>query len=246
VDVLGVGVSAVNLEGTLAVIERWIAAGSRQYVCVSGVHGVMEAQRDPELVRIHNASGLTVADGAPLFWAGRFVGAQQMGRVRGPDLLPAVCERAAECGWRCFFYGGAEGTAASAAQRLQERFPRLEVVGCLSPPYRELSADEFDDIIARINAAQPEVVFVALSTPKQERWMARARAVLDAPVLIGIGAALDIAAGVAQQAPRWIQPTGLEWVYRLCREPRRLARRYLRNNPRFVVAVFRRPPRLMR
>ena len=245
VDVLGVGVSAIDMDRAVAEVTRWIEEREQHYVCITGVHGVMESQRDPELLAIHNASGLTTPDGMPLVWAGRRAGMTHMRRVYGPDLMLAVCKLAAERGWSCFFYGAADGVPELLAQRLADRFPGLKVAGTLSPPFRPLTPEEDAAVVERINAAAPDLVWVGLSTPKQERWMATHLDRLRVPVMVGVGAAFDMHAGLLPQAPGWMQASGLEWLYRLYREPRRLWRRYLRNNPRFVLAILRRPPRIM-
>jgi N-acetylglucosaminyldiphosphoundecaprenol N-acetyl-beta-D-mannosaminyltransferase len=245
VDILGVHVSAIDMPLALGEIERWVADGERHYVCVTGVHGVMESQRDRQLLEIHNRSGLTTPDGMPMVWLGRRAGASWMERVYGPDLMLALAERAAERGWSSFFYGGKDGVADRLASRLQERFPGFLVAGTYCPPFRPLTPEEDDAIASRIDASGATLVWVGLSTPKQERWMAAHVGRLRAPVLLGVGAAFDIHAGTLRQAPPWMQRNGLEWLYRLYREPRRLARRYLSNNPRFVLAVLRRPPRLV-
>jgi N-acetylglucosaminyldiphosphoundecaprenol N-acetyl-beta-D-mannosaminyltransferase len=245
VDVLGVGVSAVHMDQAVAEIMGWIERREQHYVCVTGVHGVMESQRDPELLAIHNGSGLTTPDGMPLVWAGRRAGMAHMRRVYGPDLMLAVCRLAAERGWSCYFYGAAEGIPELLAQRLADRFPGLKVAGTLSPPFRPLTSEEDAEVVERINAAAPDILWVGLSTPKQERWMAAYLGRLRVPVMVGVGAAFDMHAGLLPQAPGWMQASGLEWLYRLYREPRRLWRRYLRNNPRFVLAILRRPPRIM-
>ncbi len=245
VDVLGVHVSAVNPAMALAEIERWIACREPHYVCVTGVHGVMECQRDAELLRIHNGSGLTTPDGMPMVWAGHRAGAAWMDRVYGPDLMLAVLEEAAARGWSSFFYGGKEGVPELLAERLTARFPGLRVAGTYSPPFRPLTDEEDAALVERINATDADLVWVGLSTPKQERWMAAHVGRLTAPVLLGVGAAFDIHAGTLRQAPRWMQRSGLEWAYRLYREPRRLWRRYASNNPRFALAILRRPPRLL-
>jgi N-acetylglucosaminyldiphosphoundecaprenol N-acetyl-beta-D-mannosaminyltransferase len=244
VDVLGVGVSAIDMPTAVDLIEDWIQHDTQNYVCVTGVHGVMESQRDDELRRIHNASGMTTPDGMPMVWAGHWAGASWMRRVYGPDLMLAICERAAQTGWRSFFYGGREGVPERLAERLAERFPGLKVVGTYSPPFRALTPEEDEALVGRINASQAELVWVGLSTPKQERWMAAHVGRLNAPVLLGVGAAFDIHAGTLAQAPVWMQRHGLEWLYRLVREPRRLWRRYLSNNPRFLLGILRRRPRL--
>jgi N-acetylglucosaminyldiphosphoundecaprenol N-acetyl-beta-D-mannosaminyltransferase len=244
VDVLGVGVSAITMDDAVRTITGWIVDGRQHYVCVTGVHGVMESQRDPELLSIHNNSGLTTPDGMPLVWASRWAGAGHVERVYGPDLMLELCALAAEKGWRSFFYGGREGVPELLASKLQARFPGLEVAGTYSPPFRSLTPEEDAAAVERINGTRPDLVWVGLSTPKQERWMAAHVGRITAPVLLGVGAAFDIHAGVLPQAPRWAQRSGLEWLYRLFREPRRLWRRYLSNNPRFVVAIARRRPHL--
>lgn len=246
VDVLGVGVSAINMPMAVAQIAGWIERGERQYVCVTGVHGVMESQRDPALAAIHNVSGLTTPDGMPMVWAGRAAGAAHMDRVYGPDLMLEVLAVAQQRGWSSFFYGGAPDVPAELARHLKRRFPDLAVAGWHSPPFRPLTAEEDAAEVAAINAAKPTLVWVGLSTPKQERWMAAHRDRLDAAVLVGVGAAFDLHAQRLPQAPRWMQRSGLEWLFRLCKEPRRLWRRYLGNNPRFVWAILRRRPVLRR
>ena len=233
------------MSDALAEIERWMEEREPHYVCVTGVHGVMESQRDQALKQIHNASGLTTPDGMPLVWAGKAAGAR-LSRVYGPDLMLALCAIAEQRGWSHFFYGGRAGIPELLVSRLRQRFPRLSVVGTHSPPFRPTTPEEDAELVRAMNEAGPDIVWVGLSTPKQERWMADHVGRLDAPVLIGVGAAFDIHAGTLPQAPRWMQRSGLEWLYRLVREPRRLWRRYLRNNPAFLYRILRNPPKLVR
>lgn len=242
VDVLGVHVDALDLSQAVDEITRWIEEGAQNYVCVTGVHGVMECQRDSQLRAIHNDSGLTAPDGMPMVWAGRFAGLSG-GRVYGPDLMLAVLGRAAERGWTSYLYGGGPGVAEQLRERLQDLVPGARVVGCWTPPYRPLTPEEDDAVVADINRCAPDLVWVGLSTPKQERWVAAHVGRVHAPVLIGVGAAFDLHAGQLRQAPPWMQRSGLEWAFRLAIEPRRLWRRYLSNNPRFVLRVLRQPPR---
>jgi N-acetylglucosaminyldiphosphoundecaprenol N-acetyl-beta-D-mannosaminyltransferase len=234
VNVLGVGVSPLTRDLAVAIIERWISQGERQYVCVSGIHGVMESHRDEQLRAIHNRAGMVTTDGMPLVWLAKLYGHRHVERVYGPDLLLDVCARSVHHGWRHFFYGGGEGVARKLVARLHARFPELDVVGELCPPFRPLTPEEDQGAVERINATAPDIIWVGLSTPKQERWMSEHRAHLTAPVCIGIGAAFDFHAGLKRQAPPWMQRSGLEWLFRLGTEPRRLWRRYLRNNPLFV------------
>jgi N-acetylglucosaminyldiphosphoundecaprenol N-acetyl-beta-D-mannosaminyltransferase len=244
VDVLGVGISAIDPDDALAEATRWIDTGEQRYVCVTGVHGVMESQGDPDLLRIHNESGLTTPDGMPMVWAAHMAGAKNTARVYGPDLMLAVCERAAERGWSCFLYGATDEVLEKLRANLCDRYPGLEIAGTHSPPFRPLTPEEDEAIVAEINESGAQIVWVGLSTPKQERWMASHTGRLNAPALFGVGAAFDIHAGTLQQAPRWMQRSGLEWFYRVAREPRRLWKRYAINNPRFVLAISRRRPRL--
>jgi N-acetylglucosaminyldiphosphoundecaprenol N-acetyl-beta-D-mannosaminyltransferase len=235
-----VGVSAIDMTQALATIEGWIARGERHYVCVTGVHGVMESRRDSELQRIHHDAGLVTPDGMPLVWLARRAGFPHVDRVYGPDLLLACCEISVRRGYRHFFYGGGAGVPELLAERLSRRFPGLCVAGTYSPPFRPLQPQEDEDVVQRLNASGADIVWVGLSTPKQERWMHEHRGRLGAAVLIGVGAAFDFHAGLKRQAPRWMQRSGLEWLFRLAHEPRRLWRRYSYNNVRFVVDLLRR------
>lgn len=231
--VLGVGVSLVDIPSALLRIERWVADGEPNYVCVTGVHGVMESQRDPDLRAIHNRAGMVVPDGMPLVWIARRRGHRFVDRVYGPDLMLASCAASERTGHRHFLYGGAEGVPELLRDRLVERFPFLQVVGTLSPPFRPLTEAEDEDVVRRIHDSGADLVWVGLSTPKQERWMAAHVGRLRA-VQLGVGAAFDFHAGLKTQAPPWMQRAGLEWLYRLLSEPRRLGPRYLRNNPAFL------------
>ena len=238
-DVLGVGISAINRQMALDTIENWIARRSAHYVTVTGVHGVMESQRDPELMRIHNAAGMVTPDGMPMVWISRMRGFKHVTRVYGPDLMLDVCARSAETGWRHFLYGGAEGVADLLSRNLCHRYPGINVAGTFCPPFRPMTDAEDRELVDQINSARPDIVWVGLSTPKQEYWMARHIGRLEAPVLIGVGAAFDFIAGVKPQAPRWMQRSGLEWLFRMASEPRRLCRRDLVNNTGFVYRLIR-------
>ena len=234
VNVLGVEVSAIDMDDAYRAIAGWVAARDRRYVCITGVHGVMESVRDPMLRDIHNAAGLVTPDGMPLVWLCRTAGFPNANRVYGPDLMLSVCRRSVSVRFRHFLYGGGEGVAPLLATRLRARCPGLLIVGTHTPPFRLIGQHEENAVVEEINAAAPHIVWVGLSTPKQERWMSRLRSRLEAPVLIGVGAAFDFHAGLKKQAPRWMQRNGLEWLYRMMSEPRRLGPRYLRNNPSFL------------
>jgi N-acetylglucosaminyldiphosphoundecaprenol N-acetyl-beta-D-mannosaminyltransferase len=237
VNVLGVGITAANLGQAADEIESWIDQRRRFYVNVCTVHTVMECRRASRLRAIVNAGGMATADGMPLVWLARWYGHRHAGRVYGPDLFLELCRRSEEKGYRHFLYGGSPPVVAQLAERLRARFPRLEIVGTHSPPFRPADAAEDEQVLAKIEAARPDVVWVGLGTPKQDYWIARHRPLLAAPVLIAVGAAFDFHAGRLAQAPPWMQRSGLEWLFRLAHEPRRLARRYLVYNPLFVLEV---------
>jgi N-acetylglucosaminyldiphosphoundecaprenol N-acetyl-beta-D-mannosaminyltransferase len=245
INVLGIDVSAIDLGVAAQTIADWIEHDRREYVCVTGVHGVIESQRDPVLKEIHNAAGMVTPDGMPLVWCGMVAGARGMTRVYGPDLMLKVCGESEATELRHFFYGAAEGVADELASNMREWFPNLDVVGTHSPPFRDLTDEEVHQTVHMINLARPDIVWVGLSTPKQERWMSQFRGMLDAPVLIGVGAAFDIHAGRVSQAPHWMQRSGLEWLFRLSVEPKRLWRRYLSVIPAFMFQIVMRPPRLV-
>jgi N-acetylglucosaminyldiphosphoundecaprenol N-acetyl-beta-D-mannosaminyltransferase len=239
VDILGVGVSAINLDDAVATIERWISERDRNYVCITGVHGVMESRHDERLRRIHNHAGMVTPDGMPLVWLSHRLGERHMDRVYGPDLMRKMTAVSAQRGYRQFYYGGAEGVADKLWQVLVKAHPCLKVAGALCPPFRELTPDEDQAVVAAINVARPDIVWVGLSTPKQEFWMARHLGCIEAPVMVGVGAAFDFLAGTKRQAPQWMQRNGLEWLFRLCSEPRRLWRRYAYIVPAFACLGVR-------
>jgi N-acetylglucosaminyldiphosphoundecaprenol N-acetyl-beta-D-mannosaminyltransferase len=238
VNVLGVGVSAIDMDQALAKITQALEKKEKGYICVTGVHGVSEAQSDPEFRGILNRSFLCTPDGMPLVWIGHLQGRKHMTRVYGPDLMLAVMALSERTGWRHFFYGGAPGTAEALRERLLEKFPKLQVVGTYAPPFRPLNAEEQAALQDSVRQAHPDVIWVGLSTPKQEHFMAEQLARLDATLMFGVGAAFDFHAGKVRQAPRWMQRSGLEWFFRLCCEPKRLWKRYFKNNPLFVARVF--------
>lgn len=236
-NVLGVGVSVLNLPTALAALADAVAARRKGYVCVTGVHGVSESQADPMLRRIHNRAFLVTPDGMPMVWLGRLAGHGAMGRVYGPDLMTLVMRESPARGWRHFLYGGANGTAEKLRGMLEKNFPGLNIAGVFEPPFRPLNEAEQTALTAQVTAARPDFFWVGLSTPKQERFMAEYSPRLDATVMLGVGAAFDILAGNVPQATRWMQRSGLEWFYRLSREPRRLGPRYLVNNPLFLLRI---------
>jgi N-acetylglucosaminyldiphosphoundecaprenol N-acetyl-beta-D-mannosaminyltransferase len=240
VDVLGVPLALTDYERTVEWMDATIAACGRGYICVAAVHTVMACQEDDELRAAVLGSSLTVPDGQPLVWAMNALGHELPHRVYGPDLMARYCEHAASTGARMFLYGGRDQDAlVRLGLNLRAKHPGLNIVGGYVPPFRPLTAEEEDAVINEINESGADVVWVGIGVPKQEKWMASMRDRLDAPVLVGVGAAFDFHAGLVPQAPGWMQKMGLEWAYRLAQEPRRLWKRYLRYNPRFVIGFLR-------
>ena len=237
--VLGTDLALTDYEGAMDWMDEVVRRRERACITAAAVHLVMVAREDPE-TRAAVDVALAVPDGVPLVWALRALGHREASRVYGPDLMAAYCARSAATGTTMFLYGGRSDEALEElTQALLARYPGLRIVGGWSPPFRPLTDDERDDVAARINATGADVVWVGTGQPKQEKWMAEMRERLDAPILAGVGAAFDFHAGIVRQAPAWMQRRGLEWTYRLAREPRRLWRRYARYNPRFVAAFAR-------
>lgn len=233
INLLGVKVSAVNLGTAADRIAEAVRRRERGYVCVCGAHGLVDCQSDPALRATFNRAMLVTPDGMPLVWELRRQGHDEAGRVYGPDLMLEMFDR----GLRHFLFGATKQTLAQLEARLGREYPQAEIVGSYAPPFRPLTAAERTDIARRINDAQPDIVWVGLGAPKQERWMAEMRERLEAPVLIGVGAAFDFHAGNLRQAPGWVQDAGLEWAFRLAMEPRRLWRRYFRVVPAYLVLL---------
>jgi N-acetylglucosaminyldiphosphoundecaprenol N-acetyl-beta-D-mannosaminyltransferase len=236
-NVLGVGVHAVDLPTAASIIESAVREGTKGYVCVTGVHGVMEAQRDSEFRDILDRALLVTPDGMPTVWVGRMQGNSGMRRVFGPDLMLEVCRRSAETGIRHFLYGGNPGIADELAECLRRRFPGITIAGTFTPPFRALESSEQLALERQMQAALPDIVWVGLSTPKQERFMAENFRRLPGKIMVGVGAAFDIHTGHVKDAPQWIKDAGLQWAHRLCQEPRRLWKRYLLNNSAFLFAI---------
>ncbi len=233
-NILGVPVSAVDMGTTLGAIAGWIERRERNYVCVCNVHTVMECQRDEQVRRLYHRAGMVTPDGMPLVWVSRMLGYAGVARVYGPDLMLEIFAQSAARGWSHFLYGGAPGVGEELERRMRARFPGLRIAGIISPPYRSLTPAEDGDAVRRINDSGADIVWTGIGAPRQEIWMAEHRERLQAPVIIGVGAAFDFLSAVKAQAPRWMMASGLEWLFRLASEPRRLWRRYLVYNPMFV------------
>lgn len=234
VNVLGVGVSAIQLYEATQLIIRAAKDRVRGYVTVTGVAGISEAQSEPALRAIFNHAYLVTPDGMPMTWIGRAAGHASMDRVYGPDLMIQIFANTRDGSVRHFFYGGKESVAEELRVALESRFPGVCICGTYTPPFRPLAVGEIDDLRRQVSAARPDILWVGISTPKQEKFMAEYAEKLDVGLMIGVGAAFDYHSGRQPQAPYWMQRAGLEWLFRLSREPRRLAVRYLVGNPLFV------------
>ena len=246
-ELLGVPLALTDYAGTMDWMDAMVAAGDRGYVCVAAVHTIMACREDPELRAAVLASSLTVPDGRPLVWALNALGHRLRDRVYGPSLMAAYCERSARTGVRMFLYGGRDESAlALLTANLATQYPGLRIVGGHVPPFRPLTTEEEEAVVAQIDESGADVVWVGIGVPKQEKWMAAMRPRLAAPVLVGVGAAFDFHAGLVPQAPTVLQRAGLEWAFRLAMEPGRLWRRYARYNPRFVAGFVRQYARHVR
>ncbi len=232
---MGISISAINMGQALEIVSGWIAARKAEYVICRDAHGLILCQKDDELRRIHNNAGLVTPDGLPLVWLLRKAGFAQVGRVYGPDLMLALAGKA---GYRHYFYGGAPGIPERLANILKNKFPSIDIAGTYSPPFRYLTTEEDEEVCALIRDSRPDIVWVGLGTPKQEQWMASHVNRLNGAILIGVGAAFDFHAGIIKQAPRWIQHSGFEWLFRLIAEPKRLWRRYFTVIPVFMLHAF--------
>lgn len=234
VSVFGVRVSATNLREASAIVEQSIRERNKVYICVTDANALLAARQDATLNDIYRNAALSLPDGMPIVWLSKLLGKTRIERVRGTDFMRAVTAMSSGLGLRNFYVGGAPGTAAALGAKLIAAHPGLKVVGALCPPFRELSVDEDIEMIEQINCAQPDVVWVGLGAPKQERWMAANFDRIEAPVMVGVGAAFDFLAGTKAEAPKWMQRSGLEWLFRLASEPRRLWRRYVIVVPTFL------------
>jgi N-acetylglucosaminyldiphosphoundecaprenol N-acetyl-beta-D-mannosaminyltransferase len=228
-------VNALTLPRATEAILAAARAGQKGYVCISDVNVISHAQRDPAFKRLLNESFLTTSDGMPLVWLGRRAFGPWVERVYGPDLLMSIFAATGDGSVSHFFYGGAPGVPELLRDKLTARFPGVRVVGAVSPPFRPLSAAEFQQLRDQVSAARPDLFWVGIGAPKQERFMAEFSSQLDTKVMLGVGAAFDFHSGKVKQAPLWMQRNGLEWLFRLCSQPRRLARRYAVNVPLFIV-----------
>jgi N-acetylglucosaminyldiphosphoundecaprenol N-acetyl-beta-D-mannosaminyltransferase len=236
-NVLGVGVHAIDIAQAVGLLEGAIVERRKGYVCVTGVHGVMEAYRHKEFQSVLDRALLVTPDGIPLVWVGRAQGYSQMRRVFGPDLMLEVCRQSVRTKRTHFLYGGKPGVADKLRDTLAREFPGISIVGTFTPPFRPLLPDEqarLEDTVAKL---APDIIWVGLSTPKQEQFMAQNIDRLATTLMIGVGAAFDIHSGNLKDAPEWVKKAGLQWMHRLYQEPSRLWRRYLVNNSTFLLHI---------
>ena len=235
--VLDVPVHAVQIPDAISQIKAWIQSGVKgRYIAVTGMHGIAESRRDDTLRCALDSADLVVPDGMPLVWLGRWHGHVLKRRVYGPELMETFCRETGST-FRHFFYGGAGETADRLANSLRQRYG-VVVAGTYCPPFRPLNEEEQREMASRIEEASADILWVGLSTPKQEKWMHENRSKLDVPVMLGVGAAFDINSGTTRQAPIWMRENGLEWLFRLVTEPKRLWRRYLISIPKAAALVL--------
>lgn len=234
-NVLGIGVHAVDMESAVARMRLAIEEGSKGYVCLAGVHGVMEARRHADLRDILEQAYLVVPDGMPMVWMGHLQGLRKMQRVFGPDLMLEMIGGKDFAQMRHFLCGGEPGVAEQLREKLTRRFPWASIVGTYTPPFRAMTAEEESDLAARVQAARADVVWVGIGTPKQEAFMQRTLPLLDTKLMIGVGAAFLYHTGAIRDSPEWVKRAGLQWLDRLLQEPARLWRRYLLNVPLFLL-----------
>src|SRR5688572_25634648 len=231
-EILGVAVAMTDYRGAIDAMDDMVERRERGYVCAVAVHALTLGLDDPEMAAALRGASLVLPDGMPVVWAANMLGANLSDRVYGPELMLRYSDRCAERGHRVWLYGGRDqGTLVQLALSMRQRHPGIQIIGGYSPPFRPLTDEEADALVTQINEARPDVLWVGIGVPKQEMWMARMRDRLEVPVMCGVGAAFDFHAGRIPMAPSWMQDRGLEWIYRIGQEPKRLLPRYLYTNP---------------
>ncbi|MGA3071931.1 MAG: WecB/TagA/CpsF family glycosyltransferase [Terracidiphilus sp.] len=235
--VLGIPVEPLDMESAVARVAEQLELRRKGYVCMVCVHGIMEAQRDPGFAQVYAGAALLVPDGAPTVWVGRWQGFSTMQRVAGPDLMLEIFRRKEFSHRTHFLYGGKEGVAEELREGLTQRFPWAQIIGTYTPPFRDLTIQEEESLAARIRELKPDMMWVGIGTPKQDRFMMRFLPLLDSTLMFGVGAAFDFHTGRIKDSPQWVKRAGLQWLHRLIQEPRRLFWRYLLDNPAFVWRI---------
>jgi len=239
VNICGVPISSVNIDHACEVVDQWIIERKKAYVCVAPVSTIVDSQLDNDYKQVLNGADMITPDGMPLVWVAKFMGNREVERTYGPDLMMALCGKGQDQGRKHYLYGGTESTCSLLRNVLKRKFPNISILGHYAPPFRPQHTQEDEQVIEQINRANPDILWVGLGSPKQDFWMQEHRERLNVPVIIGVGAAFDFIAGVKKQAPRWMQRSGLEWFFRLCSEPKRLWKRYLVGNIRFVYLLMK-------
>jgi len=239
ISLLGVPISRVNPVFAAGQICQWVAQRNRTYVCVAPVSTLVEAEQNPQYMKVLLAAGMVTPDGMPVVWLARAQGCKDIARTYGPDLMQEVCKQGEPIGLRHFFYGSSDATLEKLQQRLKSSYPKLVIAGSFAPGFQDDFAFKDQEAVSRINGTQADILWVGLGSPKQDFWMQNHRPLLDVPVIVGAGAAFDFLSGVKPQAPRWMQNSGLEWLFRLICEPRRLWKRYLVGNSLFIYYVLK-------
>lgn len=246
INICGTGISNISLEETVSVFDAWIGAGTTtnglpKRVCVTPVNCVVWASADPSLKKIYNSADLTLCDGVPLIWASRLLGKGTLkGRVTGLDLLPRFIEQAHQKGHSMFFLGAKEGVATLLKTKCELQYPGIRIAGTYTPPFAEkFSAEENNKMIELVNKANPDILWVSLTAPKQDFWIYEHLDKLQARIIIGVGGAFEVTAGSIKRAPVFMQKSGLEWLYRFMKEPRRLFDRYFIEAPRFIPLLIK-------
>lgn len=236
-DILGVRINSLTRMLTIEVIEHWIKHNIRDYIVLTGVHGIIEMQKDKHLRNINNSAGLVTPDGMPVVLLGKSKGFSPLEKVYAPDIMMDTFKISSKCCYKHFLYGGKDGVADKLANTLRQQYPGIQIVGTYCPPFRPLTDEEIDDVTHQINESEADIVWCGLGCPKQERWMERFRPLLKAPVLIGVGAGFDFLSGEKPLAPKWVQHSGFEWFYRMLSDPKRLWKRYSSIVPKFIYLV---------
>jgi len=237
VKVVSINVNIINIEGAINIIKKWVAERSSRYVCAANVHMCMEAFDSKDYQMVVNSADLILSDGMPLVWSQKLLGSCEATRVRGPDLMIALCSMAEKDGVKIGLYGGTENCLNLMQAALQKLFPDIDIGFSVSPPFREITSIENESCIESIRSEGIQILFVGLGCPKQEKWMFENRKKLEC-VMVGVGAAFDFISGERKTAPVWMQSVGLEWLFRLASEPKRLWKRYAKHNPRFLILLM--------
>jgi len=237
--ILGVDISAVNIGMACQIVDDLISQRKKSYVCVAPVSTVIFSQEDDKYKEVINDADMVTPDGMPLVWLARLCGYKDVKRTYGPDLMLALCDHGQQKGYNHYLLGGSDETLINLEESLKQKFPKISVVGKYSPPFRDLTNEEHGNICEKVRSASPDILWIGLGSPKQEFWMKENCGKLNVPISIAVGAAFDFLAGTKPQAPVWMQRCGLEWLFRLCCEPRRLAKRYFVGNTKFVFLVLK-------